>query len=392
MAITVEQWKIKKLLKDLAAAGGHGTSMISLIVPPGDQVARVSKMLADEAGTAANIKSRVNRLSVLGAITSATQRLKLYSKIPPNGLVLYCGTVDDDDGKSKKLTVDFEPFAPINTSLYMCDNRFHTEPLRALLEMDRRTIGFLVVDGNGALFGTLSGGARTVLHRFTVNLQGKKRRGGQSALRYSRLREAERHQYLRKVCEHAAIHFFADGAPAITELIVAGAAAFKDDVAKSPFFDARLKKLVVETVDVSYGGEPGFNEAIELAASAIADNGYVRERALLSRFMREIARDTGKYCFGAADTLAALDLGAVETLIVWEGLDIARDDAKDGSPGEPLLDWLVETHESRGAELRLVSASSPEGSQFCKGFGGVGGLLRWVVDFEDYVDEVEDSD
>jgi len=54
--------------------------MISLIIPPRDQVSRVSRMLADEFGTASNIKSRVNRQSVLGAITSVQQRLKLYSK------------------------------------------------------------------------------------------------------------------------------------------------------------------------------------------------------------------------------------------------------------------------------------------------------------------------
>ena len=54
---------------------------------PGDQISRVSKMLADEYGTASNIKSRVNRLSVLGAITSVQQRLKLYSKVQTNGLV-----------------------------------------------------------------------------------------------------------------------------------------------------------------------------------------------------------------------------------------------------------------------------------------------------------------
>lgn len=40
-------------------------------------------MLGDEYGTASNIKSRVNRLSVLGAITSAQQRLKLYNKVLP---------------------------------------------------------------------------------------------------------------------------------------------------------------------------------------------------------------------------------------------------------------------------------------------------------------------
>ena len=53
----------------------------------GDQISRVAKMLADEYGTASNIKSRVNRLSVLGAITSVQHRLKLYAKVPPNGLV-----------------------------------------------------------------------------------------------------------------------------------------------------------------------------------------------------------------------------------------------------------------------------------------------------------------
>lgn len=59
---------------------------------------------------ASNIKSRVNRLSVLAAITSTQQRLKLYSKVPPNGLVIYCGTILTDEGKEKKVNFDFEPF------------------------------------------------------------------------------------------------------------------------------------------------------------------------------------------------------------------------------------------------------------------------------------------
>src|ERR1700731_4234541 len=65
--------------------------MISLIIPPKDQIPRVQKLLAEEYGTASNIKSRVNRLSVLGAITSTQQRLKLYNRGPPNGLVVFCG-------------------------------------------------------------------------------------------------------------------------------------------------------------------------------------------------------------------------------------------------------------------------------------------------------------
>src|SRR5271170_4471810 len=87
----VDIWKIKKLIKSLEACRGNGTSMISLIIPPKDQISRIAQKLIEEYGTASNIKSRVNRLSVLGAITSTQQRLKLYNRVPPNGLVVFCG-------------------------------------------------------------------------------------------------------------------------------------------------------------------------------------------------------------------------------------------------------------------------------------------------------------
>jgi len=57
-----------------------------LIIPPKDQIARYAKMLSDEMGTASNIKNRVNRLSVLSAINSGLQRLKLYNRVPENGM------------------------------------------------------------------------------------------------------------------------------------------------------------------------------------------------------------------------------------------------------------------------------------------------------------------
>ena len=42
------------------------------------------------------------------------------------------------------------------------------------------------------------------------------------------------------------------------------------------------------------------------------------------KYFDEISQDTGKYCFGVDDTLRALEMGAVEILIVWENLDIQR--------------------------------------------------------------------
>ncbi|KAE8778532.1 Eukaryotic peptide chain release factor subunit 1-2 [Hordeum vulgare] len=416
----IEIWKVKKLIKGLDAARGNGTSMISLIMPPRDQVSRVAKMLGDEYGTASNIKSRVNRQSVLAAITSAQQRLKLYSRVPPNGLVLYTGTVVTDDGKEKKVTFDFEPFRPINASLYLCDNKFHTEALNELLESDDK-FGFIIMDGNGTLYGTLSGNSREVLYKFTVDLPKKHGRGGQSALRFARLRMEKRHNYLRKVAE-LATHFFINPAthqPNVVGLILAGSADFKTELGKSDMFDQRLQAKVIKSVDVSYGGESGFNQAIEMSVEVLSEVKFVQEKKLLGKYFEEISQDTGKYVLGVQDTMAALELGAVDTLIVWESLDVRRYELKNPATGEAvvkylnggqeadqsnfvdeatcgeldvvdrvlLLEWFAENYRQYGCKLEFVTNRSQEGSQFCRGFGGIGGILRYPADVAAYDDD-----
>jgi len=417
----IEMWKIKRLIKALESARGAGTSMISLIMPPKDQVSRASKMLGDEYGTASNIKSRVNRLSVLSAITSAQQRLKLYTKVPPNGLVVYTGIIMTDDGKEKKVNIDFEPFKPINTSLYLCDNKFHTEALNELLESDNK-YGFIIMDGNGSLFGTLSGNTREILHKFTVDLPKKHGRGGQSALRFARLRLEKRHNYVRKVAEMAVQFFITNDRPNVSGLVLAGSADFKTDLGQSDMFDPRLQAVVLGSVDVSYGGENGFNQAIELAADMLANVKFVQEKKLIGKFFEEISQDTNKYVFGIQDTLACLDMGAVDTLLVWENLDCDRyellhpsgkveikfltsEQAKDTShfkdketssdlePQEKiaLLEWLAANYKKFGCTLEFVTNKSQEGSQFCRGFGGVGGILRYQVNMAELHGEDHDD-
>ncbi|KAJ1757128.1 translation termination factor eRF1 [Coemansia sp. RSA 2523] len=417
----IMMWKMKKLIKSLAAARGNGTSMISLVLPPRTQISQTSGMLATEYGTASNIKSRVNRLSVLAAITSTQQRLKLYSKTPPNGLVIFCGTVLTEEGKEKKVNIDFEPFKPINTSLYLCDNKFHVEALEELLQADSR-FGFIVMDGAGCLYGALSGNSREVLHQFSVDLPKKHGRGGQSAQRFGRIREEKRHHYMRKVAETAVQMFIANDKCNVVGIILAGSAEFKNDLLKSDLFDQRLATRVVKTVDVSYGGESGFDQAINLSQEYLDNVKFIQEKKLISKYFDEIAQDTGKVVYGVDDTLKALDAGAVETLIVWENLDVNRFVFRNAEGGEverfmnsiqekersnfvdkqtgmdlelvskdPMLEWLAEVYKQRGANLEFITDNSSEGSQFVKGFGGIGGMLRWQLDMAQLEDEDEND-
>lgn len=419
-------WKTKNLIKRLNKARGNGTSLITLIIPPKDQISRVSKMLADEFGTASNIKSRTTKQAVLSAITSTQYCLKLHKKVPPNGLVVYCGNVWSEEGKEKKMSIHFEPFRPINTSMYLCDNKFHTECLNELLESDQ-SFGFIVMDGNGCLYGTLSGNTRKVMYKFGVELPKKHGRGGQSAVRFARLRTEARHNYVRKCAEESTRQFITNDKPNVIGLVLAGSAAFKNDLFQSDLFDNRLKPIVIKIVDVSYGGENGFNQAIELAAETLSNVKFIAEKKLLGAYMQEIAKDTGRYCFGLKDSLLALEMGACETLIVWDSLDTMRYSLKNPSTSvvteihvDPkqkqddslfmdkttgvtldvveqveLIEWLANHYKDFGTTLEFVTNRSQEGSQFVKGFGGIGCLLRYKVDFatlDEYMDEEQYED
>ncbi len=48
----------------------------------------------------------------------------------------------------------------------------------------------------------------------------------------------------------------------------------------------------------------------------------------------------------------------------------------------PLLEWLANNYKVFGTTLEIITDRSQEGSQFVRGFGGVGGMLRYKVDFQ----------
>lgn len=393
--LEVERWRMKKLLKYLQNARGNGTSMISLILPPKDQLSRAAKLLIDEYGTASNIKSRVNRLSVQSAITSAQQRLKLFTKLPENGLAIYSGALIGSDGKEKKVCIDVVPIRPVNTSLYLCDSKFHVEDLLGLMEDDYR-FGFIVLDGHGALFAVLSGNSKEIKQTIGVDLPKKHGRGGQSSVRFARLRVEKRHNYLRKVAEIAAQIFISNNKVNVQGLILAGSADFKTELAQSDLLDPRLRGKVAKVVDVGYGGENGLNQAIEQSEEILQNLKLVSEKKAVKRFFDEVVAGSGKVCFGVEETMSCVMLGCVETLIIDESSQLRRrEENQEVSYGldgddELLVDWLAENYKKLSCAIVLISDKSQEGAQFISAFGGIGGVLRYKMEAADNLSEVED--
>lgn len=371
----IEVFKQKKLLKFLRDVRGNGTSMISIIIPPKEQLCRTVQMLTDEYGTATNIKSRVNRLSVLSAISSAQAKLKTITKTPKNGLALYVGEILTQDNKEKKVAYAIEPIKPINTSLYMCDSRFHVESVLSLFEDDTK-YGFVVVDGHGALFATLQGNTQTILQHFSVDLPKKHGRGGQSSVRFARLRVEKRQAYVKKVAETCTNVFISNSMSNVEGIVLAGHSDLKNEL--NSIIDQRL--TVIKTVDTNYGGKNGLNQAIELCEDVLRDVRFSKEKKILQKFFEELNLDTGLYCYGLKGTLACLESGAIETLIVWENIELEHNET-------PFIDWIAENYKDYGCKLVFISDKSDEGAQFVTGFGGLGGILRYKVDMGEFDEE-----
>jgi peptide chain release factor subunit 1 len=383
----------KKRLKELQSYTGSSTSMVTLFIRGNYPIPLVTSMLVDEKGASSNIKDRVNRGSVQEAIGSAIEKLRGLNKAPANGLCLFSGSVILPDGKSKKITQLIEPPREIGT-FYKCDKQFHVEPLLDLLEDDRK-FGFIIVDGNGALFGVLTGSAKRTVQKFEVELQGKNRAGGQSSVRFGRLRREQRYNYQRKVCETAASIFLDNGHVTVQGIIVAGSAEFKTVVAEGELLDARLRAIIIGVVDIQYGMEAGFTEAIQNAGPLLSGLKLTDEIKTLVNWMTQITVDDPKIIFGVQETLHAYDEGVMEKIIVHDQLQYKRYTITGDNPrivyaltdpvlekGDCLaeevdvLEWLLEVPK-RGVELCLVSDTTAQGTQFCKGFGGLGGFLQY---------------
>lgn len=69
-------------------------------------------------------------------------------------------------------------------------------------------------------------------------------RGGQSALRFARLRMEKRHNYVRKVAEVATQMFISNDKVTAAGLILAGSADFKTELSQSDMFDPVSKQLL----------------------------------------------------------------------------------------------------------------------------------------------------
>ncbi len=117
--------------------------------------------------------------------------------------------------------------------------------------------------------------------------------------------------------------FITNDRPNVAGLILAGSADFKTELSQSDMFDARLQAAVLGVVDVSYGGDNGFNQAIELSADMLANVKFVQVRTGYPGFAAGSTCSHMRSCFATHNDLRSEQFANVAVSARMAQLDTA---------------------------------------------------------------------
>jgi len=400
-----QKYDFKRSLEEIRNLKGRGTELISVYVPPTKQISDVAAYLREEFSQSSNIKSASTRKNVQGAISSILARLKYFKTAPANGVIFFVGEISTTGDQTRMVQYVLEPPDPITTFLYRCDSDFYLEPLEGML-VDKKVYGLVVIDRSEATVGILRGKAIRVIRNMDSLVPSKHRMGGQSAQRFERLIEISANEYYKKVSDIMTESFL--NLEGLEGILVGGPGPSKEFFIKEGYLHHELAKKVVDTFDTGYTDEYGLKELVEKAKDKLYDLDLMREKRFFQQFLNEIRKSDGLSVYGEDQIRHAIMIGAVDVLLVSEGLrkrrvtldcpqcgtiEVTVDKSPDGTSmacpkcgtmgtvakDVDLVDDLFDQAGLMGTKVELISPESEEGEMLLKAFGGIAGLLRFSI-------------
>lgn len=185
-----------------------------------------------------------------------------------------------------------------------------------------------------------------------------------SAQRFERLIEGAAKDHYRKVAEYMKEQFL--GMKDLKGIILGGPGPTKYNFLDQSQLTTELKKKIIAIKDLSYTEEFGLQELVDKSQDVLAQEEIATEKKLMNDFFLALAKTQHKVAYGKKDVEKAIDLGAVDVLLLSESLDDA------------VIDELTEKAGKFGSSVALISTATREGAQL-RDLGGVAAMLRFEV-------------
>lgn len=491
---TKEKQKLKRFIRSLEKIRGRHTELVSVYIPAGYEMIKIIQHLAQEQGTAANIKDKTTQQHVIDSLERMIRHLRLYKKTPDNGLVVFSGNVSEKEGKLDIQVFTVEPPLPLKMRLYRCDQTFVLDILKDMADI-KETYGLIVLDKREANIGLLKGTQIQEITDMTSAVPGKTRAGGQcldpgtaiclddgqwirleelevgdtvlsydflkkefvpskvlekwdvmknkaykigiaeeeiiasedhlffledgmtktagelqvgirllnedatgeaikkiiieekdiplidikvalgnfiaggvvvhnSAQRFARIREEATKEFFNRIGSASNKAFLE--LKELKGILVGGPGMTKNHFLDEGFLNEQLRRKVISIQDLSYTGDFGLKELVEKSKEVLAKEAITEEREIMNKFFMLLATEPKKVVYGEVEVNKALEMGAVDKLLVSESLEDEK------------VDVYEERADASGAEFIIISTDTSEGEQL-RDLGKVAALLRFAL-------------
>lgn len=403
----MSKYELKKLINELEDIRGRNTELVSLYIPAGYDMSKISEFVTSEQSEAENIKSKHTRTNVQDALGKIGRKVSEEHEPPENGVAFFAGNVSDTEGRPDIKIWEVVPPHPIESRHYRCDKEFVIDPLKQMV-VDDRVYGLIVADKNSAAIGYLQGNSVKTAFTLESNVPGKTRAGGQSAQRFARLRKQMLKSFLQEIADKAKSGFMdkaRDGQ--LLGIIVGGPGFVKDKLIDDGYIHQELEDEIVAVESLNYSGEEALEELVSKAEDAIEDSQVVLEKNLVNEFFTNLKEENGKSEYGVEPVYKALKMGAVDTLLISEKVDmfeatyecpnghekdIFEEEAQISDSIEcdecnedmnledisDIVDAFGEKAEEMSTELEIIGDGHEEGQRLLN-MGGVAGILRYRI-------------
>lgn len=358
----IEKHHLKKFIATLKDKRARHTELITVLVPAGYDLPKVIQQLSDEAGTATNIKSTATRKNVIEALEKMIVHLRGIGKTPENGLAAYSGNVSEKEGGRDVMVTSLEPPMPINQKIYRCDKDFKIDLLEDMC-IDDTVYGLVVMDNREANIAMLQGKKIVPLVETRSGVPGKFRAGGQSAPRFQRIHDNMCNEFYNKIAGMMAEQFLPVWEH-LRGIIVGGPGIPKVRLLECAGMSGQIKEKIIATKDLSYTGEFGLQELMDLSQDVLASEEVAQEKKAMQRFFYLLREKEKQVAYGTEHVKELLNMGVCEMVLVSEAVD------------DRIFDEFEEMSESVGSEVKLISVDTREGVQL-RDMGGVVAILRY---------------
>ena len=185
-----------------------------------------------------------------------------------------------------------------------------------------------------------------------------------SAQRFARIREEAAKDFFGRIADAANKAFL--GLKDMKGILVGGPGMTKNTFVDKGHLNEQLKRKVISVQDLSYTGSWGLKELVEKSADILSDEAIITERKIMAEFFRLLSQEANKVVYGETEVDKALEMGAVDKLLLSEALD------------DDMVERYEDKAEETGAEVILISTETSEGAQL-KDIGRIAAILRFAL-------------